>query len=154
MRIQRFRGASRKGQRGNALIEFALAFTFIVPLFLGSYEFGHAFYVYNGLQSAVRGGARYASLRLYNSATETPSDAYLSDVRNMVVYGDPEGGTTSVVPGLSPSDVSVTMQFVEGIPRNVTVGITSYRANAVVDILDFNTKPQLQVPYMGRWEPI
>lgn len=136
------------------MIEFALAFVFLVPVFLGSYSFGHAFYVYNGLQSAVRGGARFASLQTYNSGTSTPSEAFAAAVRNVVVYGDPDGGTTPIAPGLTAEDVTVEVTFESGIPRWVTVGIASYQENAAVRMLDFNTKPRLTVTYTGRWDPL
>jgi len=141
-------------RKGNAVVEFALAFVVLVPLFLGSYEFGYAFYTYNSLQSAVRGGARYASLRTYDSSTETPSAEFTLAVRNMVVYGDPEGNGDPVVEDLSPDDVSVEMTFWNGRPWEVTVSLPEFETNAVVDVVDFAEKPRLTVPYSGRWDPV
>src|SRR5207245_9985969 len=46
------------------------------------------FYVYNTLVIAVREGARYASIKPYDSTTTTPTSAFQNAVRNMVVYGD------------------------------------------------------------------
>jgi len=141
-------------RKGNAVIEFALAFVVLVPLFLGSYEFGYAFYMYNELQSAVRSGARYASLRTYDSNTETPSDAFTLAVQNTVVYGNPTGTGNPVVEGLAPEDVSVQMIFWNGRPWDVTVSIPEFETNAVVNVVDFAEKPRLTVSYSGRWDPV
>ncbi len=143
----------REDRRGNAMIEFALAFAMLFPVLAGTFQFGYAFYIYNTLETAVRAGARYASLRTYDSPSETPSDNYLSTVRNMVVYGDPNGGDTPVVPGLAPEHVTVDVTFVDGLPRKVTVGVDDYQANAVFRLLDFNTKPTVTMPYVGRFDP-
>ncbi|MCW5977886.1 MAG: pilus assembly protein [Bryobacteraceae bacterium] len=144
----------RRRQRGNALIEFALSFSFLVPIFVGTYSFGYAFYVYDSLASAVRAGARFASLQTYNSPTTTPSAAYLTAVRNMVVYGDPAGGTTPVRAGLRPENVSVTMTFQNGVPREVAVAIQNFQINSVVDTIDLAQKPRFSVPYTGRFDPL
>ncbi len=154
MKLRRFRLLWSSDKRGNAMIEFALSFAILVPVFLGTYEFGYAFYIYNEMQTAVRGGARYASLRTYDSATSTPSEAFVVAVQNMVVYGDPSGGAQPVVPGLAPENVTVTVSFESGIPRRVTVGINDFQANAVVDMLEFSTKPRVTVPYTGRFDPL
>lgn len=79
MRTRQWRHGSRSG---SAILEFALSFVLIFPLLAGSFQFGYSFYVYNRMQTAVEGGARYASLRTYDSETATPSPAYLNAVRN------------------------------------------------------------------------
>lgn len=147
-------GNRRRRQRGGAVIEFALAFVVLVPLFLGAFQFGYAFYVYNQIQTAVRAGARYASLATYDSASATPTANFSSAVQNTVVYGSPDGGTDPVVPGLTPSDVILTVQFLNDIPAYVTVGVATHRANAVVAIVQVKDKPFLTVPYTGRWDPM
>ena len=48
----------RTRQRGNALVEFALAFGFLFPVITGTFQFGYAFFVYNELQNAVRAGGQ------------------------------------------------------------------------------------------------
>src|SRR5690349_6943876 len=83
-------GVSARGrvERGEALIEFALSFFLIFAIFSGIFQFGYTFYVYNSLVNAVREGARYASIKPYDSTTTTPSSAFQTAVQNMVVYGD------------------------------------------------------------------
>lgn len=134
----------RRGERGNAMIEFALSFGLLFTVFGGVFQFGYAFYVYNTLESAVRSGARYASLRTYDSA-------YLTAVRNMVVYGNPAGGGQSVAPGLTPANVTVTPNH--NVPTLVVVGITNYKIDGVLRSFTLTNKPQATFPYMGRWAP-
>lgn len=151
MRTRQWRHGSRSG---SAILEFALSFVLIFPLLAGSFQFGYSFYVYNRMQTAVEGGARYASLRTYDSETATPSPAYLNAVRNQVVYGNPNGGSSPVLPGLTPNQVAVTMTFVSDAPRSVTVSIVNYQLNAVFRTLIFNNKPRVTMPYVGRWDPV
>jgi len=150
-RLRARAGSSR--ERGNTLIEFALSFALLFAVFAGVFQFGYAYHVYNSLESAVRGGARYASLCVYDSATAAPSNAYLAAVRNMVVYGNPGGTGTPVAPGLTPEKVSVVMTMDRNVPYEVTVAITGFQINAVVKAFTLNGKPRLRCPFMGRFAP-
>jgi Flp pilus assembly protein TadG len=140
-------------RRGNALLEFALAFSLIFLLLGGTFRFGYAFYVYNKLQSAVRSGARYASLRSYDSSTAAPSAAFLAAVRNMVVYNSPEGGSGPVVSGLSPDAVGVQVTFSDGVPGVITVVINRFEADVAVATLRWTAKPASSFSYQGRFAP-
>jgi Flp pilus assembly protein TadG len=143
----------RRGERGNAMVEFALSFGLLFSVFGGVFQFGYAFYVYNTLESAIRSGARYASLRTYDSATATPSAAFLTAVQNMVVYGNPAGGGQSVALGLTPANVTLTVTMANKVPAAVAVGITNYTINGVVRSFTLKSKPKAAFPYMGRWAP-
>jgi len=140
-------------RRGSAMIEFALSFAFLFTVFTGVFQFGYAFYQYNSLENAVRGGARYASLRVYDSSTSTPSAAYLTAVRNMVLYGNPTGGAVPITPGLTTQNVSVTVTFERNVPRLVTVAVTNYQIDAVFTTLSLNNKPKVSFPFLGRYAP-
>jgi len=144
-------GSSR--ERGNALIEFALSFALLFAVFAGVFQFGYAYHVYNSLETAVRGGARYASLLVYDSATAAPSGAYLAAVRNMVVYGNPDGTGVPVAPGLTAEKVSVVMTMNRNVPYEVTVAITGFQISAVVTAFTLNGKPRIRCPFMGRFAP-
>ena len=149
MRIQ----SKRSVQKGNALVEFALAVTFLVPLMIGLFQFGYGFYTYNKLIAAVRQGGRYASLRSYDSATTTPSTGYLADVRNATVYGDPAGGAAAVVSGLTTNQVSVNMSFTDGVPDVVTVALGTFTIDTIVARLTFSNKPAAAFRFEGRFAP-
>jgi Flp pilus assembly protein TadG len=147
------RRLGRPGSRGSSLLEFALAAGVLVPMFFATFQFGLAFFYYNELASAVRAGARYASFRSYDSATATPSAAYLAAIRNEVVYGNPSGTGSPLVPGLSPSNVAVEMDFSDGAPSTVQVSIRNYEVDTVVRRFTLN-KPSASMPYVGRWAPV
>jgi hypothetical protein len=101
-----------RGERdGSVLIEFTLLTPLLVALFLGTWQFGYAYFLYDKAEQAVRAGARYASERTYDSDTSTPSAAFVQGVRNVVLYGDPAGGTTPVVPDLAAANVKVEVSF-------------------------------------------
>jgi Flp pilus assembly protein TadG len=141
-----------RGRRGNAILEFALAFSFLFPLFTGTFQFGYAFFLYNRLHNAVRAGARYASLETYASGTSTPPDAFSNAVKNLVVYGDVAGGTNPVVTGLTTANVELTVLYVNGTPGNMQVRLTNYTLDAFFGIFHLNT-PVAVFSYVGRYSP-
>jgi Flp pilus assembly protein TadG len=143
----------RRARRGNAILEFAVASSILVPLFAGVFQFGYTLYIYNNLDSAVRGGARYASMRSYDSATPSPSAAFTKAVGNMVVYGNPDGTGQPVAPGLSLANVQVLPNMNGAAPESVTVQIAGYTVNAVFTTFRFNAKPSVTFPYSGTPEP-
>lgn len=142
----------RKKQRGNVFIETALAFVILCPIFLWTFQFGLAFVYYNQLASAVRSGARFAANRTYASSTSTPTTTYISEVRNVVVYGDPSGGTSPLVVGLAPSNVTINVLFDKSVPSAVTVSISNFTMNLIVRSLRIS-KPSVTFPYSGHYAP-
>jgi len=136
------------------MIEFALATSILLPAFIGTFQFGYTFHVYNNLNSAVRGGARYASMQSYNSGTSTPSTTFLTAVRNMVVYGNSAGTGDPVAPGLTTGNVQVLAVMKGAIPTSITVQITGYTVDAVFSSITFNGKPSTTFAYTGTAAPI
>ncbi len=137
---------------GNALIEFAIGFGVLFPILYGTFEFGYAFFIYNQLKNATREAARYASLKTYNTNTSQYTSAYGTAVKNMVVYGDPNGGTTPIVSGLSAGNVSLTVVFARNKPGTVIVRIQNYPLDTVFQTFHLN-KPSCSFPYSGRYAP-
>src|SRR5438552_6565331 len=89
---------SRKNERGASLVEFSIAATVFLLAMFAVLEFGRALWVHNALTDAARRGARYAVLH-------QASD--IADVKRVVVYGDPAGGTNPVVDNLDIPNVVV-----------------------------------------------
>ena len=149
----------RQRSSGNAMLEFAIGSALLVAAFTGTFQFGYNFYRYNTLAAAVANGARYASLRPYNSNTSTPSTAFKTAVENMVVYGDPSGtATTPVSPGLAPSNVKLAVAFSssipgKGVPVSITVSISNYTLDAIFGQTTYDTKPQVTYAYQGVYSP-
>lgn len=142
----------RTRQKGNAIIEFALAFVFLLPIFLGTFQFGLTFFYYNELVNSVRAAARFAGMRNYDSPNSTPSSAYVASVRNVAVYGNPAGGTVPVVPGLRPENIAVSVTFTNSVPSEVRVGVTNFSMNAIVKRITVS-KPYSVFPYLGVYMP-
>src|SRR5262249_35620747 len=114
---------------------------------------GYALIQYNRLETAVAQGAQYASVVPYDSATTTPSAAFLASVKNMVLYGKPQTGTSPVVSGLTTSNVSLTVTFTNGVPSSMKVAVTGYTINALFRTHTLTGKPAAIFPYRGVWAP-
>jgi Flp pilus assembly protein TadG len=150
----------KRSQRGNAMLEFALAFSIIVPVFLGTFQFGYTFYVYNLLQTQVRDGARYAALRTFRAGDAHSIAAFSTAVRNMVRYSTPDGTESLIVPGLADSNVIVSVVDRNGVaadashvPATVKISINNFSLYSVVNTTTFNQHPNLQFTYAGRYAP-
>ena len=131
-------------RRGNVMVEFALSATLLVSAFTGVFQFGYSLYMYNQLVSAVRTGMRYASVAKIskNASDTTLPSAYVTAVQNMVVYGTTTTGTSTSVPNLSTSQVSVTGAFdAQNVPTYVTVGISSYTVDTFFKTFTYTGKP-------------
>lgn len=143
----------RRGTHGNAMLEFAFAVAVFLPLLLGTFQFGFTFYTYNRLIATIRQGARYASLRTYDSATATPTATYLTAVKNAAVYGNPDGSGTAAVTGLTPAKISVSMTIVNGVPDMVTVALADFTLDAAVTTFHWVNKPAASFRFEGRFAP-
>jgi hypothetical protein len=142
-------------QRGNVILEFAVSLGVMAALFAGAFQFGLTFFRYNLLQTALRNGAQYASMRSYDSDSARPSAEFQQAVANMVVYGEtrPGAGSRPLVPGLDPDMIQVEAEFTRGVPAYVTVQVKSYDIDAVFGVHTFRGKPSVTFPYLGRFSP-
>jgi Flp pilus assembly protein TadG len=91
----------RGGQRGVALVEFAIT---VIPLLItvfGITEFGRAIYQYDTLAKAARDAARYLS-------TQAPGDANaIARAQCRAVYGNVNCTGQALAPGLTLAMVNV-----------------------------------------------
>lgn len=142
----------RSKQGGNLIIEFALSLTLLMVVFFGTVQFGYAFFIYNRLQSCVRAGARYASRITYDAST---TSTFTNAVKNVVVYGSPGGGSSSILPGLTTGHVEVLLQNIGGVPRFVTVQVDGYVISSISSTFDvtLRDKPRVTFPFQGRYTP-
>src|SRR6476659_612370 len=67
------RAPRRQRSRGVAALEFALSLTFLVPLLMGTLDFGYYFYIATNAQEAARAGVREAVLASGGAACGTPA---------------------------------------------------------------------------------
>jgi Flp pilus assembly protein TadG len=142
-----------QGRRGTASFEFCFGAPLLLAAFFGTFEIGYTLVQYDRLETAVALAAHYAALIPYDSATSTPSSAFLGSVKNMVLYGTPTTGNTPVVSGLTTTNVSLVVTFASGIPSTMQVSITGYTINALFGVFSLNGKLQATFPYQGVWAP-
>ena len=107
----------RKQERGATLLEFAIGATVFLTLMFAVVEFGRCLWTHNALSDAARRGARYA---INHPSTDK------SAVRNIAVYGNPEGGTKPLVDNLTTSNVEVQYSNYGLGEGTVSVSITNY----------------------------
>lgn len=129
-------------ERGTTLVEFSIGVTVFLISMFGVVEFGRALYTHNALADAARRGARYATL---HSSTDTQG------VKNVVVYGDPAGGSQPLVPNLSTANVSVNYSDFALNKGTVTVSITSYQFQFVLPLVSSSiTMPSYSTTLTGE----
>jgi Flp pilus assembly protein TadG len=94
----------RGDQRGESLVEFALASSVLLLLILGTMQFGLAIWNYNTIASLAQDGARWAAVRGTNCTSpcvKATSDNVRTYVRGRVL-------------GMSPASVSVDTTWPDG----------------------------------------
>lgn len=150
--MKRFRKPLGK-RNGSAMLEFALGATVLVTSFIWCFQYGYTLYRYNALLAAINAGARYASLAAYDSNSTTPSGTYSTAVKNVVVYGNPAGSGSPVLPGLTTSNVNLAMSFAAGVPAYATVNISNFSIHAGMKTMTFTGKPTVKYKYQGIYKP-
>jgi Flp pilus assembly protein TadG len=144
------------------MIEFALSSLILITLFIFTFQFGYTFYIYNRLQTAVRNGARDASVRKFYGGNAASITAFKDRVKNMVVYSNPNppGGTPPIAPGLTTAAVTVNITNAAGtegsstvIPDRVLVYISNYQLDVLFRTYTFTSKPVEAFPYVGLYLP-
>lgn len=143
--------AASGGRGGSAVIEFAITFPMLIFMMSSLFQLGYAFLVYNALEGAVRGGARYASVTDFDA----PDGVDFSNaVKQVVVYGTPSpGGEPPLVPGLSTDKVVVSsVQDGVGMPITVSVSITGFELLKIFSQVTLVDKPKSTFIFMGQFK--
>ena len=101
----------RKLIAGLAVVEMAIVLPILILLTLAAGEFGRAFIQYSRLSHRVQSAARFVAENALQGTTGVAllTDSIRTQAINLVVYGTTASGTTPAVPGLSPTDVVVTV---------------------------------------------
>ena len=132
----------KDNERGSTLVEFAIGVTVFATAMFGVIEFGRALWTHNALTDAARRGARYAVLH-------TPND--ISQVKNVVVYGNPAGSGNPMLQNLSTANVNVSYSGFGLNDGTVTVSITSYQFQFVIPIVGTSiTMPSYSTTLTGE----
>jgi Flp pilus assembly protein TadG len=117
----------RRNERGSTLVEFAIGATVFFTAMFAVIEFSRALWAHNALADAARRGARYA-------VNHSSADSLA--VKNVVVYGNPAGGTQTLVDNLTPANVDVQYS-------NFSLG------KGTVSVKIINYKFQMSIPLVG-----
>ena len=96
------RRLNTKSQKGATLVEFSIGATVFLTGMFAIVEFGRALWTHNALSDAARRAARYAinqpaSTPAGIKTTGTDVGPSITAIKNVAVYGDPNGGTTPMV---------------------------------------------------------
>jgi hypothetical protein len=135
-----------KRTSGSSMIEFALGLVVLAPVTVEVARWGAATYVLHEMQAAAARGAEFASSQ--PMSWQIPDQEFERRVRNVVLYGQPEGGGTARIPGLQAANVQVTVERDLGRPRAVEVSILKYEAPG--GIVTLEAGPRVAMPYRGR----
>lgn len=134
---------------GSATLELALVFGLLWLLLSGAFRLGYSIYTYQSLLNAVSGAARYAARVDFDE----PSHTFITAVKNVAVYGAPAGGRAPLVPGLTPTNITVTWTVdAKSVPATITIGITNYTVDAVFQSFTWQSKPSVTVRYAGSYK--
>ena len=117
---------SRRGERGAALVEFAIGATVFLTITFGVLELGRLLWVHNALTDATRRGARYAVNQPQTS---------VDNIKNVAVYGNAAGTGTPLVSDLTPAKVIVTYNNFGLAAGTVEVKIQGYDFNFVLPLV-------------------
>lgn len=99
----------KNSERGVATIEFAVTAAFFLMMLLAVFAGGYLFWVHNALVEATRRGARYAANQCLPDLVDCPnSDTSLARIKNVTLYGNPDGTGNRLIYNLQPSSVIVT----------------------------------------------
>ena len=118
----------RKDESGLQLVEAAIVLPIFLVLFAATAEFGRYFYEYTTLAKAARGGARYLTTSEVGTVGDTAA-------RNIVVFGNPAGTGSPLLPNLATSHVVITREGgVPVLPEKVTVKIVGYQHQPIFNL--------------------
>jgi Flp pilus assembly protein TadG len=130
-------------ERGTAIVEFALTAAFFLMMIMAIISAGHLFFTHNALVESTRRGARYAATLAKPATGSCANNSTTVDpVKNMVLYGTPTAGTTTLVNNLTASNVTVCYSSDYGVGQGtVSVKIENYNYTFAVAARVINMPP-------------
>jgi len=146
-----------RDESGLQLVEAAIVVPIFLILFGATAEFGRFFYEYTTLAKAAQVGTRYLSSAPVEAVEDTKA-------KNLVVYGNPAGSGTPILPGLSPSQVIITRQGpITLVPETVSIQIVGYQHQPIFNLgalirstglsLNVDVKPSVTMRYLLTQPP-
>ncbi|HEX6285265.1 MAG TPA: TadE/TadG family type IV pilus assembly protein [Pyrinomonadaceae bacterium] len=147
----------QRDESGLQLVEVTIVIPILLILFGATAEFGRYFYEYTTLAKAARGATRYLSVNPVGSAADNAA-------KNILVFGNPAGTGTPILPGLSTANVQIVREGgVPLLPQRVTVKIVDYKHDPIFDLgaltksvglsLNIDVKPSVTMRYLLTQPP-
>jgi Flp pilus assembly protein TadG len=101
-------GRSRRGQRGQSLVEFAFVLPIIILVIVAFIEIGRAVFAYNTIANAARQGARVAAVNQLADTTDCDESRPIEDpyVPHWSIRGCARTAASAL--GLAPSNVTIS----------------------------------------------
>ncbi len=134
---------------GTQLIEFAIAFPFLLLMFAGAIEMGRLFYTYTTLTKATVVGARYLSSPPTALGVNGYDSTDISAAQNLMICGVAASCSppTPIVPGLGISNITITPPASSGSVRYVTVTISYAYTPKVFNLAAMTGNSNLSLNY-------
>lgn len=147
----KLRKTNKESENGAAIVEFTITATVFLMIIMAIVSAGHLFFTHNALVESTRRGARYAAfLTKPDSGACENSSTTVDPVKNMVLYGTPTAGTSTLVNNLQPSNITVCYSSDYGVGQGtVSVKIESYTYTFAVGAFTINM-PAYQTTVVGE----
>jgi Flp pilus assembly protein TadG len=145
------RSKSKRSESGTSIVEFAITAAFFFLMIVGIVSGAHFFFTHNAIVESTRRGARYAA-QLAKPATEecVNNSTTVGPVKNMVLYGTPTAGTTTLVYNLQPENVTVCYSGDYGVGQGtVSVKVENYSYIFALGSVNLNM-PSYQTTVVGE----
>lgn len=141
----------RDYESGTAIIEFTITASAFFMIIMAIVSAGHLFFTHNALVESTRRGARYAAFLAKPDTGFCQNDSTtVNPVKNMVLYGTPTAGTTTLVNNLQPSNITVCYSDDYGVGQGtVSVSIQGYSYTFAVGAFNINM-PAYQTTVVGE----
>ncbi|HWR54763.1 MAG TPA: TadE/TadG family type IV pilus assembly protein [Bryobacteraceae bacterium] len=127
---------SRRRRRGAAMIEATLIIMLFLTIVFSIFDFAFVTFQHQTLLHQVRSAARYGVIADWPCETADCTDeAAVTAVKNMVLYGKPEGGTTPMF-GLNASMIEVTKPGVRhSVAEQIVVKLSGYKYTVLTPVM-------------------
>lgn len=134
-------------EEGTQLIEFTIAFPFLLLMFAGAVEMGRLFYTYTTLTKATVVGARYLSSIPVGGTGYATQDT--DAAKNLMICGVAAScsGLNPIVAGFGAGNITITPPPASGSVRYVTVTISYAYTPKVFDLAAMTGSSSLSLNY-------
>src|SRR5258706_11982281 len=165
MKVRRALRGFALREDGTQLIEFTIAFPFLLFMFAGAIEMGRLFYTYTTLTKATVVGARYLSspgVAVGNTGVFDQTD--IDNAKNLMICGVAAScsGLNPIVAGLGTGNITISPLPTTGSVRYFTVTISYAYTPKVFDLagmtgnssvsLNYTLTPQTTMRYLRNAE--